>query len=209
LSGGSALVNYNQAWSMVHFLVYGDGGKYVGPFESYLKHLNNGMPSDKAFVRAFGPDIVAFENRWKQYALSAKPSSFVSAMERMEFLAEGALQLSRQKKHPATLEELKSALKEIDFTHVVKTHGAEVKLNARDDALFTIPMDDLTTADQPPVFVVTKAKFGRLSRKEQMLEEQNPTPAVIATENLKPRSMSVRWIRDKEKNTFSYQIVIK
>jgi hypothetical protein len=209
LGDGSAMMNYNQAWSMVHFLVYGDGGKYVVPFETYLKHLNNGMQSDKAFIRAFGPDITAFENRWKQYALAAKPSAFVSAMERIEFLAEGTLQLSRQKKYPATLEELKAALKEVDFTHVVKTHAAEVKLNAKDDSLFTIPSDDLMASDKQPQFVLNKVKLGRLSRKEQMLEEANPTPLSIGTENLKPRSMSVRWIRDKEKNTFSYQIVIK
>ena len=206
LQNGTAALNYHQAWSMVHFLVYGDGGKYVGAFETYLRHLNNGLPSEEAFIRSFGPDIIAFENRWKLYAQAAKPSAFVSALERIEFLAEGALELSRQKKYPETLDALRAALREIKFTQTINMHGMEVKLSAADDALFQIPMDDLT--DEQPAFVVTKAKLGHITRRERMLEDANPTPPTIASEHLKPKSVQVRWVRDNDTNTFSYQIVV-
>ena len=209
VSNGSATLNYGQAWSMVHFLVYGDGGKYVGPFETYLKHLNNGLPSEQAFIRAFGNDIEGFERQWRQYALAAKPSAFVSAMERIEFLAEGTLELSKRGIYPKSLQELRDALQEADFTHVVKTHGVEIKLNSQDDSLFTIPKDDLTPNDKQPAFTVMMPQLGRMSRKERMLEDANPTPASIGTEHLMPRSMQVRWIRDSEVNQFRYQIVVK
>ena len=45
-------------------------------------------------VRAFGDDVESFETRWKEFALAAKPSAFVSAMEKIEFLAEGAVIVS-------------------------------------------------------------------------------------------------------------------
>jgi hypothetical protein len=211
LHDGSAALNYQQAWSMVHFLVYGDGGKYVGAFETYLKHLNNGLPSEQAFIRAFGPDIVAFESRWKQYALAAKPSAFVSAMERIEFLAEGLLELSRKGVYPETLEGLRDELRAIGFTHTINTHGVEIRLDSKDDALFTIPVDDLADPDpeKAPAFTVTRPKLKGLTRRDKTLEDANPTPPIVATEYLRPRSMHMRWIREPELNVFRYQIVIK
>lgn len=209
LEDGSASINYHQAWSMVHFLVYGHGGRHLGAFETYLRHLNNGLPSEQAFVKSFGSDIAAFESEWKKYARAARPSSFISALERIEFLAEGALVLSRRKICPETLDALRQALREIKFTHTIKTHGVEVKLSADDDGLFTIPKDDLTTPEQQPAFVVSEPKTSRMTRREKMLEETNPTPPSIATEHLQPRSMHVRWVRNKKDSTFSYQIVVK
>ena len=112
----SASPAYRQAWSMVHFLIYANEGQYAGAFENYLRHLNNGLPSKQAFVRSFGPDIAAFEAQWKRYVMEARPSALATALERIEFLAEGALELNRRKIHPQSLEELKSALREINFT---------------------------------------------------------------------------------------------
>jgi hypothetical protein len=207
VSNGDAELNYQQAWSMVHFLVYGDGGKYVNLFETYLRHLNNGLPSEEAFVRVFGADIDAFEKRWRQYALAAKPSSFVTALDRMDFLCAGLLELSRQKKYPQTLEDLKTALREIGFKQTNRTHGREITLSADDDSLFEIPRDDLCS-DQP-VFEVIKTKLNRqATRKQRMLEEQNPTPATVTTMNLRPQGLSVKWTRDDEANTLKYDVVV-
>ena len=207
LQDNTAALEYHQAWSMVHFLVYGDGGKYVGWFETYLRHLNNGLPSEEAFIRAFGRDIPAFEAQWKKYALAARPSAFVTALERIEFLAEGALELGKQNIHPDSLESLRDELQKNGFTRTINTHGVEVKLSADDATMFQIPMDDICT--QQPAFIVTKAKLAGLTRHEKMLEDQNPTPLSIATENLKPKSVQIKWIRDKDTNLFSYQILVR
>jgi hypothetical protein len=207
VSGGDAELNYQQAWSMVHFLVYGDGGKYVGHFENYLRHLNNGLPSEEAFVRVFGGDIDAFEQRWRQYALAARPSSFVTALDRMDFLCAGLLELSRQQKYPQTLEDLKNALREIGFKQTSRTHGREISLSADDDSLYEIPRDDLCS--EQPAFQVAPTKSGKQTlRRVRMLEEQNPTPATVSTVNLKPRRLSVRWIRDEQANTLHYDVVV-
>ncbi len=207
LQDGSAAINYNQAWSMVHFLVYGDNGKYVNAFETYLKHINSGLPSREAFVRSFGNDIAAFEKVWKQYAQAAKPSAFVTALERMEFLAEGAMELNRQGINPETLDALRDELRKINFVHTINTHGVEMNLKAEDDAMFKIPIDDLTS-DQP-VFVVSKTKLTGLTLREKKQEETNPTPPAIATDHLKPRGLQLKWLRSKDGKAFTYEIVVK
>lgn len=204
---GNASLQYHQAWSMVHFLVYGDGGRYVNAFETYLRHLNVGLPSDEAFRRAFGNDIAAFENRWKQYALAAKPSSFLSAMERIEFLAEGMLELRRRNIFPETLEQVREELRRIEFTHTIEVHGVEVTLKAEDDALFEIPKDDLCKAQ--PAFTVEKVNAAKLPIRQRVAEQNNPSPPLLGTADLRPRSLRVKWLRNEDNTAFSYEIVVQ
>ncbi len=207
VTSGDAAMNYHQSWSMVHFLVYGDGGKYVGPFETYLRHLNNGLPSEEAFVRVFGPNIDQFEAAWKKYAMAAKPSAFVTALERMEFLGEGLLELSRLKRYPQTLDELKAMLREIDFKHTTRAHGRMQTLSASDDAMFIIPKDDL--CPEQPVFELSKPRPRTATRRERMLEEQNPAPLEVVVKGLRPRTLTLRWLRDESSNTLQYDIDVR
>jgi hypothetical protein len=207
VSQGDAAMNYQQSWSMVHFLVYGGGGKYTSAFETYLRHLNNGLPSEEAFTRTFGPDIEQFESAWKKYALAARPSAFVTALERMQFLGEGLLELSRIKRYPQSMDELKSMLREINFSHTSRAHGREETFSATDDALFTIPMDDL--CPEQPAFELSRPKSRANSRRERMLEEHNPAPPVISTLNLKTRGLGLKWRRDAESNTLTYDVVVQ
>jgi len=204
VASGEAALMYEQAWSMVHFLVYGDDGRYTAAFEKYLHLINDGVRSENAFTQAFGPDIEAFEDRWKIYATNARPSAFMTAMERMEFLAEGTMWLARRGVIPTSFDGLKSALRDASFTYTTSQHGVKTTLDARDPTLFLIPRDDL--AASPPVFVLEPFEARRLSRRERMLEEQNPTPPTLRTEHLEPRGLRLMWIRDAETNTFRYRI---
>jgi hypothetical protein len=207
LSTDRAALNYHQAWSMIHFLIYGEGGKYVNLFDLYLKHLNNGLPSHEAFKRAFGDDVPGFERLWKQYALRARPSALATALERMEFLAEGLLELGYLKIYPETLDALKDALREIKFTYSTNTHGAvETKLSAFDDSMYQIPPDEFTV--EQPVFRLSRARPAQYSARERALEAANPMPPVITTEHLKPRELAIQWLR-KMDNSLRYEIVAK
>jgi hypothetical protein len=63
--------NYDQAWSMVHFMAEGDGGKYQQPFLTYMQALAKGQNEDKAWTAAVGQNATdAFEAAWKRYWLS-------------------------------------------------------------------------------------------------------------------------------------------
>jgi hypothetical protein len=201
---------YTQSWSMVHFLIYGDGGRYRDRFERYLRLINAGHLSREAFVRAFETDdFDAFERRWKEYAASVAPSSFVTALERLEFLAEGALELSRQRVLSKSLEELQQDLVEINFVLSVHDHATAVELGPK-ARMFTIPP---TGASQEggyePVFVVSRPKPSQLTQRQQQREEAWPTPSVIETKFLRPRDLAVRWIRGDDGEPFTSDIVVR
>jgi hypothetical protein len=198
-----AAMQYQQAWSMVHFLVYADNGRYRGPFERYLRLLNTGVPSEPAFIQAFETnDLGAFERRWRAYVLNeATPGAFVAALERLEFLVEGMLALERLDRRPASLDDLRDALVEIGFSHRIERHGYSVTLRADDPQSMAIPEDEHTR--QPPVFAVEPRRPPRTQR-ERREEEARATPANLRTQNLRPRELGVRWIRTED--GFRYEI---
>ena len=207
VSAGDAALQYHQAWSMVHFLVYGDGGRYRRPFEAYLRLLNEGVESEQAFIRIFGRDLDAFEARWKAHMAEAVPSAFLTAMERIEFLAEGALWLSREKQAPETMDALRAALEAADFTHTVEHHGHQNELEADDPSVYEIPEDEHTT--QRPGFEIGKPDADLGTHRSRMFEEQWPTPPSIRTKHLEPRDLVVEWKRDTETGDVSYVIRAK
>jgi hypothetical protein len=207
LKSGDAGIYYDQAWSMVHFLVYGDGGRYQQSFERYLRLLNNAVEPNVAFRQVFGDKILAFEQSWKRHAAAAQPGAFITALERIEFLAEGALELSRRGIVPTSLDEMKEQLRAIEFSHPAGHHAPPLVLDASDDESFVIPRDALTS-DQP-VFEIEKPRLTRLSHRQRQIEEERPTPSTIRTKHLRPREVSVRWIRDRETTHIRYEIIVR
>ena len=69
--------NYDQSWSMAHFLVHAEDGKYRGAFSKYIRDLATGRPREMAFTNRFGRNIKAFEQRYSQWwlSLSADPTA--------------------------------------------------------------------------------------------------------------------------------------
>jgi hypothetical protein len=67
-NGALAVANYDQAWSMVHFLVHAENGKYQPAFNSFIQLLSRGQLADRAWETTFG-DARGFETRWKDYWL--------------------------------------------------------------------------------------------------------------------------------------------
>jgi hypothetical protein len=88
---------YNQAWAMVHFLVYArnaDGEAAYRPlFFEMLKSINAGMDADDAFRKHFGTNFAGFEKRFVQYAKRLQPSRESTYMENVEVLADMMLEL--------------------------------------------------------------------------------------------------------------------
>lgn len=64
-----SIANYDQAWSMIHFLVNGDKGKYVGALSRFVNDISSGVGYEAAWARSFGRDLDAFEKRWRAYWL--------------------------------------------------------------------------------------------------------------------------------------------
>jgi hypothetical protein len=65
--GSLEVRNYDQAWSMVHFLVNGDGGKYCQAFCDFLNDVSRGLAVKQSFQNRFGRDDKAFQARYEQW----------------------------------------------------------------------------------------------------------------------------------------------
>jgi hypothetical protein len=61
-----SLANYDQAWSIVHFLAHGEDGRYQRAFGRFMGQLGRGQNWMKAWQNSFG-DIRGFEDRWREY----------------------------------------------------------------------------------------------------------------------------------------------
>jgi hypothetical protein len=201
-----ASLQYRQSWSIVHFLVHGDGGRWRAPFERYLGLINRGIAADEAFTQVFGEDLGPFQDAWAAYARAAKPGSFVTAMERATFLAAGALELSRRGRVAESLEDLRTGLLEIDFRHeVVSPRTGETReIRASEEAFHAIPDDGLS--GEPPMFHVTKSRPRLRSTRDRMHEERLPTPVAIHVRHLAPFGFTVQWIRDRETGELTFDL---
>ncbi|HEY4330717.1 MAG TPA: DUF1570 domain-containing protein, partial [Phycisphaerae bacterium] len=62
--------NYDEAWSMVHFLANADSGKYQGPFLKFMTEVSKGIDGQKAWVDVFGKDTAAFQQRYAAWWMS-------------------------------------------------------------------------------------------------------------------------------------------
>jgi hypothetical protein len=64
-----SLVNYDQAWSMVHFLAHGENGKYQKAFGAFVGDLGKGLTWQVAWDNTFG-GTEGFEKQWRAYWLN-------------------------------------------------------------------------------------------------------------------------------------------
>jgi hypothetical protein len=90
--------NYDQAWSMVHFLVHADDGKYRALFVSFINELarNGGVSPKDAWAKRFGANQDAFQKKCSDWwaALGENPTENLYTQATVEvltaFLARGA-----------------------------------------------------------------------------------------------------------------------
>jgi hypothetical protein len=76
LKTGEAPRNYDQAWSMVHFLVHADDGRYREAFADFINDISAGASPTDAFQRRFGGNVRGFEQRYAGWwrKLPARPT---------------------------------------------------------------------------------------------------------------------------------------
>jgi hypothetical protein len=69
-NGALSIINYDQGWSMVHFLAHGEGGRYQGAFADFINAIGARKPYLNAWIDIFGRDVGAFEQKWRDYWLN-------------------------------------------------------------------------------------------------------------------------------------------
>jgi len=85
-------LQYAEAWSMVHFLVYGNK-KYQAALIKYLKRIQKGYDRKDALEYAFGKDFGSFEKRWLEYLETLEPGPRFICQQNMQYL--GVLMLGK------------------------------------------------------------------------------------------------------------------
>jgi hypothetical protein len=72
---GLSVVNYDQAWSMVHFLAHGDGGRYQKALNDFIGDVSRGMLWEQAWRKDFGTGTREFQEKWREYWLGMPPGA--------------------------------------------------------------------------------------------------------------------------------------
>lgn len=68
-----SLVNYDQAWSLIHFLAHAENGRYQPAFNGFIRDISRGMRWEPAWQRHFGSGTRAFERKWREYWMQMPP----------------------------------------------------------------------------------------------------------------------------------------
>ena len=138
--GAGAAVLYDQAWSMVYFLVHADE-KLRAAFMNYLKAINQRKSPEDAFAEAFGDGASprSFERRWQEYMLKLEPDPITTATMQAEFLVHGMRFLHEKDIRPRAIVQLKTERQEFSFRLMRNHHGLVTEVAASDDENFEPP----------------------------------------------------------------------
>jgi hypothetical protein len=186
---GDGTTNYLQAWSITHFFLWADDGKYQKQFLQFLKILNQRADWRQAWVAAFGvPNYAVMEKRWRAYIKDIAQHDYRKTIRQMDFLAQGMKALHEKDIRPTNFEELKTELKKAEFKHASPLFGETVELSALDDENFEIPFQSETADCQ---FELVDAR----GRKPRAGSRPSAIPLRIVTLGLKPLNFSVHWTR--------------
>ncbi len=186
---------YTQSWSMAHFLVHADRGKYERLFLKYLRRIAQGWEHDAAFKDAFRTDDKsAFQRAWKEYVLEElKPDLITEATERLEFIAEGMLAVHADGFEFETLEELRGELKRRRFS-VSREHDGQRRR--------TLVSDEMFEAPQPAEPERRRSRGGSTGPTLELVEAADgvPLPGVVV-EGLKV-DVELKWTLDEAGQPF-------
>lgn len=191
--GSGAGMLYDQAWSMVHFLIHADEGKYADAFGEFLRAVTQGRPGRDAFAHAFGSDDPgAFEAAWRGFMLDEiRPDAVSTALERLEFLGEGAKVLAKRGITVRSVQDMQRELVRLGFSLTRTSDGVSRTLRAADPEAFDpLPGDvpgravviELTApagAGLPVGFRVSGLSIGiERSWEKPVGQETEPSPRV-------------------------------
>ena len=150
-----ALENYDQAWSIVYFLLHAGDGKYAASLNKYVTLLSQRGRPDTAWKQCFG-DTIQFESQWKSWwqnvpedltadeAVASQAQTFCSFLARTTIprggfvsfdafiQAAGSQRPGADPLPPALLSETADAAKESGATFAITQKSGELpKVTAR------------------------------------------------------------------------------
>ena len=175
---------YDQAWSVIHFLLEADNGSRSGSLHKYLQHLSRNDSPQDSLRRTFGSNLRELESAWARHLDNLQPDGLSTAIERLDFIASGIRWLDRQNVRPTTIDELRAELVDRGYFLRRSRHGLIREIRAEDPDAF-----------QPPT--VGRHSTARISL--QYSTDRNTPPApIINGLSPAPRAIEVRWRREQD-----------
>ncbi len=132
-------LQYDQSWSIVHFLIHDSPTRIRPAFEQYLKLLSTNRNPKQTWDDAFGKDSTpAFQQRYAKFLEGLEPDAYSAALTRLRFLASGLAVLHEDDsaETPVTLEALRDALMQRGFGVTYRAHGQTNTYRADDEAMY-------------------------------------------------------------------------
>jgi hypothetical protein len=134
-----AMLEYDQAWSVIQFLIEGEHGRYTSFLDHYLHAINQGQQNTQAFSRVFGSGYTDFEDAWKKYMLTVQPDPVSEAADKLDVLAHGLRWLLKQDVTVESFAQLHDQLKAAKFKVKIPSHAGVRTISAENDAMFEPP----------------------------------------------------------------------
>jgi len=111
-----AVVMYDQSWSVVHFLMHAERGKYERLLWDFLRASWQGLSPEQASEKVFTRDLDAMDKAWREYVAGLKPDPIVEARTRMGVFETALRRLHEQGLHPKDADEMAKTLREHGFS---------------------------------------------------------------------------------------------
>lgn len=198
---GEGSLNYLQAWSITHFFLWAEEGKYQKPFLKFLKVLNQRADWRQAWALAFGvPNFSAMEKKWREYVANVPTHDYRETVRRMDFLAKGMQAMREKDLRPASFEELKQELIKAEFKHTSPLFGKSRELSAGDAENFEIPYAEEFGSECGFELVDSRG------RKPRPGARPSSVPLRLKTSGLKPFNFSIHWTRKGRSYVPSFHI---
>ena len=164
---GLAAAQYNQAWAMVHFLVFhtDDKGqfKYRKRFIEMLRLIHDGIDTRAAFEQSLSKNIDGFESRFREFIPGLVPTQRATIIERQEVLGDLLIELKRMGKKYDRIS---------DFRKDLAENGYRLKYSK----------GDVRWTSEPDPQVYFSALDGRPLRDDELFFEsrsQSPMPDMV------------------------------
>jgi len=149
---GIGAAQYNQAWAMVHFLVFSTDEKgqfrYRKRFIDMLRLIHDGKEPQDAFEQSMSKNLDRFQSRFKEYIPTLMPTQRATLIERQEVLGDLLIELNRMGKRYDRVEDFKKDL--ADNGYRLRYSKGEVRWTSEPDpqVYFCAPDGRPLTSDE-------------------------------------------------------------
>lgn len=150
-NGDLSIVNYDQAWSMTHFLAHAADGRYQEPFARFITQVSRNRPWQQAWDQTFGRGVKDFEQQWRSYWSNMSPDDAAPLYARATLLTLTSFygRAFSQKQIFESYEKFNAA-----------AHEGQLKMNARDWLPPTLLETAVTAADKQGGYSITHNSTG-------------------------------------------------